>query len=117
MSLSYTKEEIAIMTDAEVLCAFTQVTGNETIACTHCHKTDCLLEKFTVAIRRRCEKKGLFAEMKLPKTCDNQLLRGDKRNKLANKFYYKIKKAETEEEKEQIRNELKEAVARGMAVA
>jgi hypothetical protein len=116
MSLTYTKEEIAIMTDAEVLKAFTQVTGNETIACTHCHKTDCPLEKFAIAIRRRCEKNGLSAEMKLPKTCDNQLLRNDKRNKLANKFYYRIKKAETEEEKEQIRLELKEAIANSVTV-
>jgi len=107
----YSKEEVAIMTDAEVLSAFIGVTGQETVACTHCHKTDCPLEKFVIAIRRRCEKKGIFAEMKLPKTCDNQLLRNDKRNKVANKIYYKIKKAETEEEKALLRLELKEAVA------
>jgi hypothetical protein len=111
MSFSYTKEEVAAMADAELLSAFISVTGQETVACTHCHKTDMSLDKFVVAIRRRCEKKGIFADMKLPKTCDNQLLRNDKRNKIANPYYYKMKKAETEEEKAQIKAQLKEAVA------
>ena len=98
------------MADAELLSAFISVTGQETVACTHCHKTNMPLEKFLVAIRRRCEKKGIFAEMKLPKTCDNQLLRNDKRNKIANQYYYKIKRAETEDDKAQLKAALKEAV-------
>ena len=106
----YSKEEVAIMTDAELLSAFTGITGEDTATCSHCHRTDGPLEKFIIAIRRRCEKKGIFAEMKLPKTCDRALQRNEKRNKIANTYYYRIKKAETEEEKVKIRLELKAAV-------
>ena len=108
--LAYSKEQLAKMTDAEVISAFTSVTGQVTLSCGHCQKKAAPLEKFAIAIRRRCEKKGLFAEMKLPMTCDNQLLRNDSRNKLTNKYYFKIKKANTDEEKAKLKIEMFEAL-------
>jgi hypothetical protein len=107
---------MAALSNDELIAEFTRVTGVTSLSCKHCHKIEMPLEKFVEAIRRKALK-GLTETMALPKTCDAQLLRGDIRNKIANPFYYRIKKAQTPEEAEKIKEELKAAVAARECIA
>ena len=113
MASAYTAEEVAAMTDDQLLHEFSRITGKTTLTCKHCHR-DCGLEKFVGAIRTRCLKKssdGLHKDIPLPKTCDVQQARNKASNRVDNYYYPRIRKAATEEEKERLRAELKAARA------
>ncbi len=89
---SYTQEEVTKMCDSQLLAEFTKLTGNHTLACKHCGHGTYPLERFIQSIRVRCTKKsqtGLCKEMKIPKTCDEQIKKNDVRNKRENSIYNK----------------------------
>jgi hypothetical protein len=89
---SYTQEEVAKMCDSQLLAEFTKLTGNHTLACKHCGHCTYPLERFIQSIRIRCTKKsqsGLCKDMKIPKTCDEQMKKNEERNKKENVIYNK----------------------------
>jgi hypothetical protein len=103
---SYTQEEVAKMCDSQLLAEFTKITGNHTLACKHCGHGTYPLERFIKSIRIRCTKKsqsGLSKDMKIPKTCDEQMKKNEERNKKENVIYNKytrlLKNAMSPEEK------------------
>jgi len=114
---SYTPDAVATMDDATLIAEFSRITGSTGLGCKHCKKTDLPLENFSLGIRAACAKKGLNAESKLPKTCNKQKQASAIRNPIANKFYYRIKKATSEEEVLALKKELKAAVIAGELVA
>jgi hypothetical protein len=101
------------MSDAELLCEFTRITGKTLLACKHCGVREYSLDRFTAAIRSRCLKPssgGLHKDMPLPKTCDAQQAKNKAGAKVNNYYYSRIRKAATEEEKEALRAEHKKAM-------
>ena len=106
MTKAVGKATIDMLTDAQLLSDFSKVTGCVALGCKHCHKTEMPLENFTIGIRRKAEKGGLCPDMKLPMTCDKQMRRSDENNLVANKLYYRIKKAKTPEDAIAARSEL-----------
>ena len=116
-SVSYTPDAVATMDDATLIAEFSRITGCVGLGCKHCKKTDLPLENFSLGIRAACAKKGLNAESKLPKTCNKQKQASAIRNPIANKFYYRIKKATSEEEVLALKKELKAAVTAAELVA
>ena len=89
---SYTQEEVAKMCDSQLLHEFTKITGHHTLACKHCGHGTYPLERFLQSIRNRCTKasqKGLSKDMKLPKTCDEQMKKNEENNKKENSIYNK----------------------------
>ena len=102
---------MADLQDSQLIEQFTLITGCTTLSCKHCNKTELPLENFVEGIRRKVKiAKGFVSTMQLPKTCDNQLLRSDIRNKIANPYYYKIRKATTPEEVQALKLEMKSAL-------
>lgn len=106
------KEVIEKLNDDELLEKFKEVTKRSTLKCKHCGKHEYPLERFKVAIRKFCMRKGqsgLTCDT-LPKTCDDGLNKNNIRNKVANSFYYAIKHAE-KEDVENLRDEMFVAIA------
>ena len=108
---THTPDAIAAMDDATLIAEFSRITGCVALGCKHCKKTGQPLENFTLGIRAACAKKGLNAETKQPKTCNKQKQASAIRNPIANKFYYRIKNATSEEEVLMLKKELKAAVS------
>jgi hypothetical protein len=108
---TYTPDAVDAMDDTTLIAEFSRITGCTGLGCKHCKKTDLSLENFTLGIRAACAKKGLNAETKQPKTCNKQKQASAIRNPVANKFYYRIKKATSAEEVLALKKELKTAVA------
>lgn len=104
---SYTAKEVTSMSAETLLAEFTRITGHAYLACKHCHRQDVPLTKFVYAIQKRCGKKGLSEDMKLPATCDVQLKKNEVRNKtdnpINNTYYPLIRKAATEEMKKMLK--------------
>ena len=108
-SRSYSKQQVELMADDELLRAFTQVTGKTSLPCKHCHYKFVELERFVLSIRKRCCKpstNGLHSKITVPKTCDHQIINNMKRGGL----YRAIKKTCVEEEIETIKSQLKETL-------
>jgi hypothetical protein len=102
--LTFTSHQVNEMTDEELLCNFTQVTGREYLSCKHCHNDKVELTSFSRVIRKWCLKKsndGMRQNMSIPKTCDFQSLRGEQTQAI----YRKIRKAQTSEFAQEIKNE------------
>lgn len=108
---THTPDAIAAMDDATLMAEFSRITGCVALGCKHCKKTDQPLENFTLGIRAACAKKGLNPETKQPKTCNKQKQASAIRNPIANRFYYRIKHATSEEEVLTLKKELKAAVS------
>lgn len=112
---SYSPTEVAAMTDATLIAEFSRLTGCEGLICLHCTPKKPAarpLESFTLGIRAVASKKtGLTADIKLPKTCNNQKKANDARNPIENPFRQLIKKATDDEERAKLKEELKAAVA------
>jgi hypothetical protein len=110
----FSVEEVADMTDDALLYEFSRITGHMTLSCKHCHKDACELQRFVKSIRTRCLKassKGLHKDMPCPKTCDVQQAKNKVHAKVNNFYYARIRKAETEEQKESLRAQHKDALA------
>jgi hypothetical protein len=101
-STAYTAKEVSGMSTETLLAEFTRITGHAHLACEHCHSITLPLSKFVYAIQKRCGKKGIIRDMKLPATCDVQLKKNEDRNKIENSinnyYYPRIRNATTEEE-------------------
>ena len=105
--ICYSKQQIESMTDDELLSAFTDVTGKTSLPCKHCHYGHVELGRFVLSIRKRCYKRstnGLHSKIKIPKTCDHQIINNDKRGG----FYRAIQKAGAAHQIETIKAQLKE---------
>jgi len=103
----YSKQQVESMTDDELLSAFTDVTGKTSLPCKHCHYGHVELGRFVLSIRKRCYKRstnGLHSKIKIPKTCDHQIINNDKRGG----FYRAIQKAGAADQIETIKAQLKE---------
>lgn len=115
MPMHYTAIEVASMTDEELLDAVSRICGITHLPCTHCRNTSVPLVKFVESIRRRCSKlwkgkSGLFPEVELPKSCDNQSERNQRSNGVNNKYFTLIKKATSPEEVEALQMQRSEAL-------
>jgi Fe-S-cluster-containing hydrogenase component 2 len=110
---NFSADEVAGMTDDELLHEFSRITGKTALSCKHCHKETCSLQLFVNAIRTRCLKPssgGLHKDMQCPKTCDIQQAKNKVNAKINNYYYPRIRKADTEEKKAALRAEHKEAL-------
>ena len=110
---TYTPDAVATMDDATLIAEYSKITGCVALCCKHCKKTDLPLENFSLGIRAACAKKGLNPDTKQPKTCNKQ----KQVSAVANKFYYRIKRATSEEEVLALKKELKAAVVAAELVA
>ena len=111
----YTASEVAAMTDGELLIAVRNICGITHLPCKHCRSTEVPLAKFVESIRRRCSKpwkgkSGLFPEVELPKSCDNQSERNRHSNGVNNKYFTLIKIATSPEEVEALQMPRSEAL-------
>ena len=68
---SYTADEMKQMNDYMMIAEVISKTGKVMLRCEHCKK-DIHIKNFLHSIRKRCDKKGLDLDFKLPKTCDRQ---------------------------------------------
>ena len=89
---THTAAAVSAMDDATLISEFRRLTGCDTLACKHCHKTSLPLENFTLGIRAATAKLGLSPCTKLPKTCNAQ----KKTSAICNKFYYRMSRVDTE---------------------
>jgi hypothetical protein len=94
-ALDFTATEVVGLSDTELMCAFTRITGITHLYCSHCKRDTAVDENWSYVIRKRCEKKGLTHDMKIPKTCDTMTVRNDICNPINNKFYPKMRIAST----------------------
>lgn len=112
---SYTTTEVTNMTDSKLLREFARITGCNTLTCKHCKKyTE--LTNWVTSIRRRCEKKGLYRDMTVPKTCDQQSYVNDCCNDINNKAYPLLRASNlTDKQKSSVQGLRKDAL-RGIGV-
>jgi len=111
-NVSYTKQQVQMMNDDELIHAFIQVTGKTTLACKHCHYKYVELERFVESIRRRCYKNttnGLRSTMMLPKTCDFQAASGLVQGAYYRKYYRAIKNGASEDTLARLKEDYKHA--------
>lgn len=97
-------QQVNEMTDEELVYNFITVTGREYLSCKHCHSLEVSLTSFVRVIRKWCLKKmnnGMNKNMSVPKTCDHQSSNNIKRQPI----YRKIKKAQTDEAAQKIKDE------------
>lgn len=95
----YTSGEIKNMDDYEITEAFSRVTGQQKLYCSHC-KRDTSLNNWLHSIRKRCEKNGLSPELSLPKTCDRQQSVNSICNPINNKVYCVLRSSATKRVKQ-----------------
>ena len=104
--IQYTKYQVEMMTDEELIHAFMEVTGKTTLPCKHCHYKFVELDQFVESIRRRCYKRkvnGLYASIELPKTCDFQAAAGLTQGVYYRARYRAIKNGSSKEELTRLR--------------
>lgn len=111
----YTTTEVTNMTDSKLLREFARITGCNMLTCKHCKKyTE--LTNWVTSIRRRCEKKGLYRDMTIPKTCDQQSYVNDCCNDINNKAYPLLRASNlTDKQKSSVQGLRKDAL-RGIGV-
>jgi hypothetical protein len=98
----YTPEQVEKMDDHKLCAEFVRLTGYIQLSCTHC-KGERSVDRFWMeSIRKRAMKKGLSAEMTLPKTCDAMQTRNELCNPINNPAYSKLRSGITEEEREEV---------------
>jgi len=98
---SYSPDEVKEMDDNRLCAEFVRLTGHTHLVCSCCRKRS-IDTHWIHSIRKRAMKKGLSAEMKIPKTCDAQQFRNELCNPINNPVYSKIYRGVTPEEKESI---------------
>jgi hypothetical protein len=76
----YTPDEVRMMTDYALASEWIRITGHNELYCCHCKKSKPIANYYIDSIRKRCQKQGLDASTKPPKTCDEQ----QKVNRLCN---------------------------------
>ena len=78
-----------------LLLEFTRITGCSELYCSHCKNRQKKLHLGWIdAIKRKCLKIGINKDMKLPKTCDEQLKTNDISNGINNNYYPVLRKLE-----------------------
>ena len=106
----YTPEQVAQLEDDKLCAAFIRLTGCTHLSCRHC-KGERPVDRFWMkSIRKRAMKKGLSAEMILPKTCDTMQSRNELCNPINNPAYTKLRSGLTAEEQEAIMQIRKEQI-------
>jgi hypothetical protein len=114
---SYTKDEIASMSDSTLLMNWIGITGHAMLGCCHCgKKSPCkpLATHWMKVIRNHCSKHGIYKDMPIPKTCDTQWERNNLVNDINNWYYGIVRKNKTsitEEELASLKQERKEKLA------
>jgi hypothetical protein len=97
----YSPCEVNKMDDNRLCAEFVRLTGHTHLSCTHCSTRP--IELYWVhSIRKRAMKMGLSAEMKIPKTCDEQQSRNELCNPINNPAYSKIYQGVSHETKKSI---------------
>ena len=79
----YSISEVMKMSDKKLIKVFKKITGTNSLPCAHCHCQTVELERFVDNIRKCCQNKknnGLYASIKISKTCDYQTSLTTKRN-------------------------------------
>jgi len=78
-----------------LLLEFTRITGCSELYCSHCKNRQKKLHLGWIdAIKRKCLKIGINKDIKLPKTCDEQLKTNDISNGINNNYYPVLRKLE-----------------------
>ena len=97
----YSPNEVKEMDDNRLCAEFVRLTCHTHLVCSCCRKRS--IDPYWInSIRKRAMKKGLSAEMSIPKTCDAQQFRNQLCNPINNPAYSKIYRGVSEEEKESI---------------
>jgi hypothetical protein len=100
---NYDTGDIKCMTDYALAAEWIRITGHEELYCSHCKKSKPIVPSWINSIRNRCEKKGLYANIDVPKTCDQQQTVNKLCNPVNNLVYYSIRnKKLTDEETEAV---------------
>lgn len=97
---NYSPSEIKEMDNYELCSEFIRITGCYELSCNHCKKPTSL-DNWINSIRKRCEKKGLSKDIKVPKTCDKQQAVNSICNPINNKVYPVLRSNKTSETKKQ----------------
>jgi hypothetical protein len=112
---SYSPHEVKEMDNDQLCAEFVRLTGHTHLSCTHCRNRS-INPYWVNSIRKRAMKMGLSAEMKIPKTCDEQQSRNELCNPINNPAYSKIYRGVTDEEKESIIQSRREQLV-GISIA
>lgn len=97
----YSPHEVKEMDDNQLCAEFVRLTGHTHLSCTHC-RTRPIELCWVSSIRKRAMKAGLSAEMKIPKTCNEQQSRNELCNPINNPAYQKIYQGVSHETKKSI---------------
>ena len=101
----YTSDDVKAMTDEFLLGEFTRITGYTHLSCKHCKGERPIHPYWMVSIRIRCEKYGLYSDVKVPLSCDKQTLMNKKVNYINNTAYRMLSKITDETARKNIKDE------------
>ena len=88
--LAARRAAVAAMNDHQLIAEFIRLFGKKELPCTHCHGETHVIN-WVHSIRKRAMRNGLTADMKLPKTCDEQQARNMISNPVNNPAYYRLR--------------------------
>jgi hypothetical protein len=103
---SYTPLEVNEMNEYRIVGEFMRITGCEELTCTHCKRTTNVKTKWVVSVVKRCQRDGIYKDMKVPKTCDEMQGRNMISNPVNNPIYPKLDRRAKEILEREERNRL-----------
>ena len=103
---SYTSLEVNEMNEYRIVGEFMRITGCEELTCTHCKRTTNVKTKWVVSVVKRCQRDGIYKDMKVPKTCDEMQGRNMISNPVNNPIYPKLDRRAKEILEREERNRL-----------
>ena len=91
--LAARRAAVAAMNDHQLIAEFIRLFDKKELPCTHCNGETHVIN-WVHSIRKRAMRNGLVADMKLPKTCDDQQARNMISNPVNNPAYYRLRDTE-----------------------